>query len=142
MTKKQKIKIAIASGKGGVGKSMLTSALAVLFAQKKKTIALDCDVDAPNLAIWLAQTKDWQKIIPISVSSKPVIDYRKCNGCGLCAEKCRFGAIKMINKRPVINSFLCEGCGLCEIICPQKAIKLKSVRSGEIRIKKQNMIFG
>jgi len=56
MIKKRKIKLAIASGKGGVGKSMLSSSLAMLFAKKFKTTAVDCDVDAPNLAIWLNET--------------------------------------------------------------------------------------
>ncbi len=50
---KEKFKIAIASGKGGVGKSMLASSLSILFSREKKIVALDCDVDAPNLAIWL-----------------------------------------------------------------------------------------
>ena len=51
------MKIVIASGKGGVGKSMLTSALAMLFAKNEKVVAVDCDVDAPNLAIWLGEVK-------------------------------------------------------------------------------------
>ncbi|MCD6550486.1 ATP-binding protein [bacterium] len=141
MKQENKFKIVISSGKGGVGKSMLTSGLAMLFAKKKKVIALDCDVDAPNLAIWLGEPENWQKIIPISTSSKPTIDYKKCDGCGLCAQKCQFGAIKMAKKRPVINPFLCEGCGLCEMICPKKAIKLKPVQNGEIRIKKTRYGF-
>ena len=55
MTKR--VKLIICSGKGGVGKSMLTSALAMLFAQHKKVVAVDCDADAPNLAIWLGGIK-------------------------------------------------------------------------------------
>jgi len=136
----KKKKIVIASGKGGVGKSMLSSTLTMLFAKKQRVIALDCDVDAPNLAIWLGissynkSVSKKRKIIPISVSEKPVIDYKKCNGCGLCAKSCRFSAIDMVNGKPKVNKFLCEGCGLCEIVCPQKAITLKPVQSGEIII--------
>ncbi|UZE93216.1 MAG: ATP-binding protein [Candidatus Nealsonbacteria bacterium] len=129
------MKLVIASGKGGVGKSMLASSLAILFTESKKIVAVDCDVDAPNLAIWLNEIKDSREKIPVVTSAKPIIDYKKCNGCGLCVEKCRFGAIKMVDGKPKLNPFLCEGCGVCEIVCPQKAIKLKPVQNGEIIIK-------
>jgi MinD superfamily P-loop ATPase len=128
-------KITIASGKGGVGKSMLASALATLFSIDKRVVAVDCDVDAPNLAIWLNSDKNWKRTKKISTSSKAIINYGKCNGCGVCAKKCKFNAIKMIKGMPQINHFLCEGCGACEILCPQKAISLKPVNNGEIKIK-------
>ncbi len=51
--KNKKFKLVVSSGKGGVGKSMVTSALAMLFAKEKKIVAADCDADAPNLGIWL-----------------------------------------------------------------------------------------
>ncbi len=132
---KKKFKIAIASGKGGVGKSMLTSSLSTLFSQKYKVVAIDADVDAPNLAIWLGEIGKWNKIEKISVSSKPIFDYNKCNGCGKCAQICQFSAIKMVSGRPQLEPFTCEGCGACEIICPQKAINFKPVNSGKIKIK-------
>jgi len=134
-------KIVIASGKGGVGKSMLTSALAMLFTKTKKIVAVDCDADAPNLAIWLGGVKKWDKILPVSTLAKPEIDYKKCNGCSLCVKNCRFDALKMVNGKPKLNPFLCEGCGACEVICPQKAIKLKPVQNGEIKIKKTKYGF-
>ena len=130
------MKLIIASGKGGVGKSMLTSALAMLFSQDKKVVAVDCDADAPNLAIWLGGVKKWDKIIPVIASEEPKIDYKKCNSCGLCVKNCRFSAMKMVDNKPVPNLFLCEGCGACEVVCPQGAIKLKPKRNGEIKIKK------
>jgi len=135
------MKLVIASGKGGVGKSMLSSTLAMLFAKDRKIVAVDCDSDAPNLAIWLGGVKKWDKIIPVTVSARPKIDYKKCDGCGLCAKNCRFSAIKMINGKPKVNPFLCEGCGACEAICPKKAIKLKPVQNGEIKIKKNKYNF-
>ncbi len=141
MLKLKKIKIVVASGKGGVGKSMLTSALVMLFAKKEKVVAVDCDVDAPNLAIWLGGVKKWDKTLPVVTSARPEIDFKKCDGCGLCAEKCRFEAIKMVKGKPKVNPFLCEGCGACEVICPQKAITLKPVQNGEIRIKKTKYDF-
>ena len=135
-------KIAIASGKGGVGKSMLVSSLAILFAEdKKRTVAVDCDVDAPNLAIWLNEIGNWEKAEKISVSEKPIINYKKCDGCGLCVKNCRFNALKIEKGKVKLNSFLCEGCGACEVICPQKAIKLKPVQNGQIDVKKTKYGF-
>ncbi len=133
--------LVIASGKGGVGKSMIASSLTMLFSKKFSVTAADCDADTPNLAIWLGENNKWDEIIPVKVSSKPKIDLEKCTGCGLCALNCRFGALKMKGGKPVLNRFLCEGCGACEAICPQKAIKLESVQNGEIKIKKNNRTF-
>lgn len=162
----RQIKIVVASGKGGVGKSMLASALAMLFARlpvsqrgeparqakEKKVVAVDCDVDAPNLAIWLNEIKKWDKTLPVVTSAKPIFDYKKprtrtssvqgrCIGCGLCAKNCKFSAIKMVDGRPKLNPFLCEGCGACEVVCPQKAIKLKPVQNGQIKIKNTKYKF-
>lgn len=134
-------KLVIGSGKGGVGKSMLTSALTMLFAENQKVIAVDCDADAPNLGIWLNEIENWDKTIPVVASARPEIDYRKCDGCGLCAKNCRFSAIKMVKGKPEVNPFLCEGCGACEAICPKGAIKLKPVQNGEIKIKKTKYGF-
>ena len=133
-------KIAILSGKGGVGKSMISSSLVLFFAregwpEKKLSLtAVDADADAPNLDIWLGGVKKWEKIFPVVASEKPVIDYEKCDGCGKCAQHCKFGAIKMVNGKPVINQFLCEGCGVCENVCPRHAIHLEPVQSGDIRV--------
>ncbi|MBD3360025.1 MAG: P-loop NTPase [Candidatus Buchananbacteria bacterium] len=141
MNKNKQTKLVIASGKGGVGKSMLTSSLAILFNQHKKIIAVDCDVDAPNLAIWLNEAKDWQKIQKISTAEKAIVNYKKCIGCGSCAKNCQFKSIKMAKNKPQINVFTCEGCGLCEIICPTKAISLHKVKNGEIKTKKTKYNF-
>jgi len=133
-------KIVISSGKGGVGKSMLASSLALLFAQKKKIVAVDCDVDAPNLHLWLGQDEDWDEIEKVSTSERPVIDNKKCQNCKHCVDVCAFGALSFSHRLLVVNPFLCEGCGACEEICPRGAIKMKPVKNGEVRIKKN--VFG
>lgn len=137
----KKIKLVIASGKGGVGKSMLASGLAMFFAKEKKIVAIDCDVDAPNLAIWLNEIKKWDKILPVTTSAKPVFDYKKCIGCGFCVKNCRFASLNLLKGKPKLNPFLCEGCGACEVVCPQKAIKLEPVQNGQIRTKKTKYKF-
>lgn len=126
-------KITIASGKGGVGKSMIASGLAMLFAKDKKIIAVDADVDAPNLAVWLGGIKKWDKVAPVTTSAKPAIDMEKCNGCGLCAKNCYFEALEMVDNNPKLNPFVCEGCGVCQIVCPQKAVDLNPVQNGQIK---------
>jgi len=150
-----KLKLAVVSGKGGVGKSMLCSALAMLFAENKKgVIAVDCDVDAPNLAVWLGEPENWKEVKKISVSEKPVIDNSKLTEreAKQCAEKCRFNALEIERGRPrtrtssargrlKLNPFLCEGCGACEIFCPKGVIKMKPVKNGEIRIKRTRYGF-
>jgi len=127
-------KIVICSGKGGVGKSMLSSALAMLFSKTKKIAAVDCDVDAPNLHLWLGEDEKWDKVEKISTNEIPIIDFEKCNACGQCVKICAFGALR--GSKPKLNRFFCEGCGACEAVCPQKAIKMKSIKNAEIRIKK------
>jgi MinD superfamily P-loop ATPase len=160
---KKRMKIAVASGKGGVGKSMLTSSLLMFFSKTKKVVAVDADVDAPNLHLWLGLSSEalakeeedeksadakpacrqgramvdrWDEIKKVSTNELPIIDLEKCIGCGKCSEICAFGALKMKEGKPVLNKFFCEGCGACEVICPVKAIKMKKIKNGEIRIKK------
>ena len=87
------MKIVVASGKGGVGKSMLASSLALSFSKNKKVVACDCDVDAPNLGLWLGIT-DHDKSEKISTSMKAKIDQKKCTKCGKCENTCKFRAIK------------------------------------------------
>jgi len=130
------LKIAVASGKGGVGKTMLASSLSIFLSKEKKIVAVDCDVDTPNLIIWLNEVggkKITKEKFFLNFEAK--VNKEKCIGCGLCQKNCVFGAIEIRNKKAFVNPFLCEGCGVCEIVCPQKAIKIKPIESGEINAK-------
>ena len=134
------MKIVVASGKGGTGKSMFASSLTLLFSEMLDVVACDCDVDAPNLGLWLGVTT-WDHVETISTSEKAKINGNKCVGCGKCFENCAFGAIEKANSVFTINSLLCEGCGVCQLVCPMKAIDLEPVMNGEIRIKKTKWGF-
>ena len=134
------MKIVVASGKGGVGKSMLASALTLLFSKEKKVVACDCDVDAPNLGLWLGIT-EYDTKEKVSTSEKAFIDKKKCIRCGKCKEVCNFKAIEKKNDEFEVNPFLCEGCGACKLVCPVGAIKIKPVKNGEIRINKTKYNF-
>lgn len=130
-------KIAVASGKGGVGKSMLSSSLSILFAQDYDIAACDCDVDAPNLAIWLDEVKDWEEEKEISTLEKPQLDPEKCTPekCKECIKKCPTGALHEESGEVKVNEFLCEGCGVCKITCPAGAVKMEPVKNAVIKSK-------
>ena len=137
--------ITILSGKGGTGKTTLSSTLAILLSKNKKIIAADCDADAPNLGLALGiQEKDFSSWKKVQTNEKAVLDKKKCDGCKKCLKVCNFGAIKWDKKKqkPIFNSFLCEGCGSCELICPQKAIKLVKINNGKIGFAKTKYGFG
>ncbi len=125
--------IAILSGKGGVGKSSLTASLAVLLSEKKKLIAADCDVDAPNLALVLGVEK-FEKKENIQTSEKAKVVADTCPECREHIDVCMFGAISWDekNKKPVINKFLCEGCGACLLAFPKETIKLEKIENASI----------
>ncbi|MBD3248723.1 P-loop NTPase [Candidatus Woesearchaeota archaeon] len=134
--------IAILSGKGGVGKSSLTASLAVLLSKKKKLIAADCDVDAPNLALVLGVEKFEEKE-NIKTSEKAKVISKTCPECKEHVDVCMFGAILWDekNKNPVINKFLCEGCGACMLAFPKGTVKLEKVENASINSAKTSYGF-
>ncbi len=128
-------RITVVSGKGGVGKSMLSSSLAVLLARNKKVVVADCDVDAPDLGLSLGMDrKDYDSWEDITTNKKAVLDEKRCTGCGKCRDVCAFGAIEWDEKRkrPAFRSLFCEGCGACGLVCPENAIRLKEVKNAKI----------
>jgi MinD superfamily P-loop ATPase len=121
------LKIAIASGKGGTGKTTLAANLAVLAARENgKTFYVDCDVEEPNGHIFLNPhiTKSWKVPVPI-----PEVMQEKCIQCGKCQEICQYGSIVLIGKEVLVFPEMCHGCGGCMLVCPTKAIieKTKSI---------------
>ncbi len=124
-------RIAVVSGKGGVGKSTITSSLGYLLSKRMKVAAVDCDVDTPNLAFFFGLGEDDFEKKVVSTSETAKIDYAKCTGCGKCKDVCLFSAIEW-KDRPIVNRFLCEGCGRCALVCPEGAIRIERVRNGWI----------
>ncbi|MGQ4832554.1 MAG: P-loop NTPase [Candidatus Asgardarchaeia archaeon] len=131
--------IVIISAKGGVGKTTLSSSLAVELSKKIPIVAADTDVDAPNLGIILGCNSERQ--IPIHASEKAFVDFDTCINCGLCAQKCPEGALQMIDGQLHFTYHLCEGCGVCSLVCPVNAIEIKRVESGVIKIGKSRYGF-
>ncbi len=126
------MKITVLSGKGGVGKSSIASSLAVLFSREKSVIAVDCDVDAPNLGLCLGlKEEDFEKE-EISTTEVARVIKPKFEGYEKCKDVCEFSAITIDEKGLNINPFLCEGCGACELFCSKGAIKTEKVVNGWI----------
>jgi MinD superfamily P-loop ATPase len=126
------MKIAVLSGKGGVGKSSVAASLAVLMARDgEKVVAADCDVDAANLALVLGVRK-LECEEGVWASEKARLDSGACSGCGKCERACAFGAVAMRGGKPEFRDSLCEGCGACALSCPAGAIRLERVENARI----------
>jgi len=126
------LQIVVASGKGGTGKTTISSSLIFLFNSNKfNVIGVDADVEAPDLIIAMGHGILRAKEA-LSESRIAVIDYEKCTYCMQCLEVCQFKAIKNRDGRPLIIRELCEGCGTCGIICPVRAINYEKIKTGDI----------
>ncbi len=115
------LRIAVASGKGGTGKTTIATNLAVLLAETGARVAfLDCDVEEPNGHIFLAPTLATQTAVTLPV---PVVDPARCTLCGACGDACRFSAILPLPTQVLTFPSLCHGCGGCALACPAGAIQ-------------------
>lgn len=110
--------IVVLSGKGGAGKTSVTAAFAAL---SRNAVLCDLDVDAPDLHILLAPRGSRRE--PFVAGHLAAIDPARCDGCGECADRCRYGAVSAADRdRFVINPAHCEGCKVCVVLCPRQAI--------------------
>ena len=111
--------ISVASGKGGTGKTLVATSLALSLKDRERVQLLDCDVEEPN---------DHLLLKPLITSTKPVcipvpkVDEQKCTHCGQCAKVCAFHALVALPDNMLVFPQLCHGCGACTYLCPEKAI--------------------
>ena len=130
--KRADIRIAIASGKGGTGKTLVsTNIFHVLKENSCNTTLVDCDAEEPNDLFFF----ETQEIERKEVNQKvPVIDTEKCTYCGLCNEYCNYNAIFILPPVKVIKVIdeLCHGCGACSVACEYDAISEKDVTLGKV----------
>ena len=125
------MKITVASGKGGTGKTTFAVNLAYsLSVIGKKVRLLDCDVEEPDDHLFV--TPNFTENISVDVK-KPVWDSEKCTGCGKCAEACNSNAIAVIKGKVLIFNELCHACGTCSYVCPEGALKEAPYSIGQVQ---------
>ncbi len=131
------MRIAVASGKGGTGKTTVATGLAVALASRGVPVrVLDCDVEEPNAHLFLRPELSAQRDVTIPV---PSVDDAACTGCGVCGDVCAFNAIVPVGGTVLLFPELCHGCGACTLLCPEHAISevprsigvLESGRAGQ-----------
>jgi MinD superfamily P-loop ATPase len=119
--------LAIASGKGGTGKTTVASSLAWVWP--RPVTAVDLDVEEPNMHLFLSPVVAGSEIATIEV---PVADESKCTYCRACAEICQFKAISVLGSVLLTFPEMCHGCGGCIAVCPEKALSAGSRELGEV----------
>lgn len=120
--------LAVASGKGGTGKTSVAVNLAKVIDTPVQL--LDCDVEEPNAHLFVGGSLIGEEEISISV---PEINPLNCNACDECVSFCQFNALASFCSAPLVFPELCHGCGGCALVCPHDAIREVDFRIGEIR---------
>jgi MinD superfamily P-loop ATPase len=132
------IKIAIASGKGGTGKTFVaTNIFYILVKNQIDAVLVDCDAEAPNaVAFFEARQADSVEVTQLV----PVINIDNCTFCGKCHEYCNYNAIFILPPVKIINVIedLCHGCGACSVACRYDAITEKPVSLGKVNLYSNN----
>lgn len=138
-------RILLLSGKGGTGKTTVSSALIRL--SQAKAVA-DCDVDAPNLHLVLQEKEKAQvcaqtcaQVSEFFGGEKAAVDPALCTGCGRCEQLCRFDAIHLVENTAVVNLYSCEGCGVCSHVCPAGAVRLLPDVAGKKELYTGDRVF-
>lgn len=126
------MQIAIASGKGGTGKTTLATNLAIVASRNGKSVHLiDCDVEEPNCHLFLKPSIERSEKVTVAI---PEVDDGKCTGCGDCGRICQYNAIVCINKKVLVFPELCHSCGGCWLVCPEHAINKGTREVGLVEI--------
>lgn len=111
------MRIAVLSGKGGTGKTLVSVSLAAAAA---RALYVDCDVEEPNGHLFFRPKKMESNPVDVLI---PRFNLNLCNGCRICVNFCKFNALAYINDQPFLFPEICHSCGGCAKLCPQKAIQ-------------------
>jgi len=122
-----KVRIAVLSGKGGTGKTLISVNLA---AVSKEAIYIDCDVEEPNGHLFFKPENLAAEYISVKI---PLVDNELCNGCRICAVFCQYNALAYINQKLLIFDDVCHSCGGCVLFCPEKALAEKEKNIGIVQ---------
>lgn len=124
------IRITVASGKGGTGKTFLSTNLSSLLAEKHKVALIDLDVEEPNSGLFINADTSGNEIC---YSFKPEWDSLNCTMCGKCRDVCNFNAIIKLKDSIMVFPELCHSCYACSELCPVSALPMKKNRIGELK---------
>jgi len=125
------MRIVVASGKGGTGKTTVATNLAYVASRTSSRVTyLDCDVEEPNGAIFLKPEISEERTVGKQV---PVVDATRCTQCGECGEICQYSAIVCVGESPLVFPELCHGGGGCSLVCPTGAIREITRPIGRLR---------
>jgi MinD superfamily P-loop ATPase len=119
--------LAVASGKGGTGKTTVSVNLARSIGSAVQL--LDCDVEEPNAHLFFRGRQSGSEVVSIPI---PEVDESLCDACGECGRFCRYHAIVSFGSSPLVFPELCHGCGGCTLVCPRGAIREIGRRVGVI----------
>ncbi len=111
--------LSVASGKGGTGKTLVATSLALALKERDGVQLVDCDVEEPNAHIFMKPVITNSEAVSIPV---PKIARDKCTYCGKCTEVCAYNAMAVAGELVLTFPELCHGCGACNYLCPEKAI--------------------
>lgn len=123
------MRLVVASGKGGTGKTTVAANLAFTLARSREVVALDCDVEGPNLHLYFPSAScELPARVPV-----PAFESDRCTLCGECGRFCRFGAISVLPTGVFFLPDLCRSCGGCQYVCPEHAIRDECRTVGSVR---------
>jgi MinD superfamily P-loop ATPase len=133
-------RIAVASGKGGTGKTTVAVALALALSTKVPLLQFaDCDVEEPNADLLLKPEMAGEEPVEISI---PEVDEAKCTACGKCKDICQYNAVAVVKDKALIFENLCHGCGGCSLVCPESAIRERKKAIGTVSTgRKDGILF-
>jgi len=127
--------LAVASGKGGTGKTTVAVNLARVLDSAVQL--LDCDVEEPNGHLFLGGAVRDREAVSILV---PEVDETLCDGCGQCGRFCEYNAIVSFGTAPLVFPEMCHGCGGCAKVCPRQAIREVPRRIGDVEIREADHV--
>ncbi len=131
------MKIAVLSGKGGTGKTLVSVNLAAVAG---RTQYIDCDVEEPNGHLFFQPQSLSEETVTVRL---PVVNAERCSGCRTCVEFCKFNALAFLKNKPVLFDEVCHSCGGCVLLCPEQALSeiekpigvIQNGVSGEVQVR-------
>ncbi len=126
--------IAVLSGKGGTGKTLVSVNLA---SAAETSTYIDCDVEEPNGHLFFRPEKVQEEKVSVLI---PEVNDERCDGCRKCIDFCRFNALAYINNKLVVFDEVCHSCGGCILVCPEMALTEKEKVIGKIQKGKSDQV--